>query len=165
MLLSTRAGSDDHARALDAGADAYFARPFSFVVMVAQLRALIRSSERASSYRLPRPIRVHHLWVDPLSRQAGFGERRITLTGRKFELLVQLASHPGCVLGTADLRREIWSEKEVSLNALQAQVVYLRQSLRDLGAGHILVNIPGQGYMVDHRMCAVRPREPRNEAG
>src|SRR4051794_7865953 len=86
LLVSAKDGEVDQADGLDLGADGYLVKPFSFVVLVAQLRAMLRRREAA----LGRPgqrLRVGELVVDPAARSVSWSGRAIELSPREFALL------------------------------------------------------------------------------
>ena len=95
LMLTAKNGEYDEAEALDTGADDFLAKPFSFVVLVARLRALQR---RGGSAR-PSLLRAGDLTIDPGTRVCARGEVRVELTAREFDLLEALLRRPGDVCG------------------------------------------------------------------
>ena len=102
LMLTAKDGELDEAEALDTGADDYLVKPFSFPVLVAHVRALLR---RAGG-RDPAPVDAGALRIDPGARRAWFDAAEITLTTREFELLEFLVRRAGQVFSkTRDPRR------------------------------------------------------------
>src|SRR5690348_1464211 len=93
LILSAKDGEYDQADGLDLGADDYLTKPFSYVVLAARLRALLR---RGAAPR-PAQLRAGDLTLDPGSHQVRRGETRIDLTAREFAVLEYLMRRPGQV--------------------------------------------------------------------
>src|ERR1700761_2053869 len=99
LFLSAKDGEYDQADGLDLGADDYLTKPFSYVVLAARLRALLRRGA------VPRPagLRAGDLTLDPAARVVRRGPDRVDLTAREFSLLEYLIRHCGAVVSKADL--------------------------------------------------------------
>ena len=104
LMLTAKAGELDEAEALDTGADDYLTKPFSYVVLVAHLRALIR---RGSAER-PAVLEIGDLVVDPAARLCSRGGRRIELTAKEFSIVEFLARRTGEVISKAELLEHAW---------------------------------------------------------
>jgi DNA-binding response OmpR family regulator len=104
LMLTAKDGELDEAEALDTGADDYLTKPFSFVVLVAHLRALIR---RGGAER-PAVITVGDLEVDPSNRSCQRGGTAIELTAKEFAIVELLARRQGDVASKADLLAHAW---------------------------------------------------------
>jgi two-component system, OmpR family, response regulator len=104
LMLTARDAVQDRVRGLDAGADDYLTKPFSFDELVARVRALIRRGAE------PRPavLRVGDLSLDPATHRVARGDRQIELTGKEFALLEFLMRHPGEVFRRATLIEHVW---------------------------------------------------------
>jgi two-component system, OmpR family, response regulator len=148
LMLSAKDGEYDLADGLDAGADDYLTKPFSFVVLLARIRALLRRGlgERPSS------LTVGELRLDPASRQVTLADRELELTQREFALLEYLMRHPGRVVSKTELLDHVWdSSGQTDPNLVEVYVGYLRRKIgRDLvatvrGAGYRLGRVPDQG--------------------
>src|SRR3954471_5498227 len=100
LLVSAKDGEIDQADGLDLGADGYLVKPFSFVVLVAQLKALLRRREGA---RVGRRIRLGSLVVDPVARAVSWAGQAVELSPREFALLHALASRPDTAVGKDEL--------------------------------------------------------------
>jgi two-component system, OmpR family, response regulator len=139
LMLSAKDGEHDLADALDDGADDYLTKPFSYVVLLARLRALLR---RGSVAR-PAVLQVGEVRVDPASREVDVSGAKVELTSREFALLEYLARHPGRVLTKTELLDHVWdAAAETAPNAVEVYVGYLR---RKIGAERLLT-VRGAGY-------------------
>jgi DNA-binding response OmpR family regulator len=148
LVLSAKDGEIDQADGLDLGADGYLVKPFSFVVLVAQLRALLRRREAAGGGTAER-VRVGALVVDPVARSASWDGEEVELSPREFALLHALAMRPGAVVSKDDLLRLVWGDEQAaSRNVVEVYVGYVRRKLDVVGAGHMLRTVRGYGYLV-----------------
>jgi two-component system OmpR family response regulator len=139
LMLSAKDGEHDLADALDDGADDYLTKPFSYVVLLARLRALLR---RGSVAR-PAVLAVGDVRLDPASREVDVAGAKVELTSREFALLEYLARHAGRVLTKTELLDHVWdAAAETAPNAVEVYVGYLR---RKIGADR-LVTVRGAGY-------------------
>jgi DNA-binding response OmpR family regulator len=148
LLISARDGEVDQADGLDLGADGYLVKPFSFVVLLAQVRALLRRREvvRAQSGRR---LRLGQLVLDSADEEASWAGRHVELSPREFALLHALVSRPDRVLSRDELLRLAWGdERAASHNAVEVYIGYLRRKLDDAGAGHLVRTVRGSGYQV-----------------
>jgi two-component system OmpR family response regulator len=139
LMLSAKDGEHDQADALDDGADDYLTKPFSYVVLLARIRALLR---RGSVAR-PAVLRVGEVRLDPASREVDVAGAPVELTSREFALLEYLARHAGRVLTKTELLDHVWdAAAETAPNAVEVYVGYLR---RKIGAERLLT-VRGAGY-------------------
>jgi DNA-binding response OmpR family regulator len=138
LLASAKDGEYDQADGLDLGADDYLTKPFSFVVLLARLRALLRRSAE------PRPVTliVGSLELDPAARSVAVEGIVVDLTAREFAMLEYLMRRPGAVVTKAELLAHVWDTPEVDPNAVEVYAGYLR---RKLGREH-LETVRGAGY-------------------
>ena len=140
LMLSAKDGEHDQADGLDVGADDYLTKPFSFVVLVARLRALLRRGAPAR----PAVLTVRALELDPGRRTVHRAGEAVALTTREFALLEYLMRRPGQVVGKIELRDHVWDSAGDDLNVVEVYVGYLR---RKLGAGAV-ETVRGAGYRV-----------------
>jgi DNA-binding response OmpR family regulator len=145
LLVSAKDGEIDQADGLDLGADGYLVKPFSFVVLVAQVRALLRrGSVEGSGQRL----RLGDLVVDRASRQVSMAGEPVSLSPREFAVLDVLASRAGSVVTKDELLRTVWGDEQAATrNAVEVYVGYLRRKLDAVGAGSIVRTVRGHGYL------------------
>lgn len=147
LLLSAKDGEVDQADGLDLGADGYLIKPFSFLVLVAQVRALLRRRDRLGDQGI---VRVGELDIDQGGREVRWCGREVPLSPREYALLVALATRPGSVLTKDDLLRVVWGEDQsVTRNVVEVYVGYLRRKLAAAGAGDLVHTVRGHGYRVD----------------
>jgi two-component system OmpR family response regulator len=140
ILMLTALDEDlDEAEALDTGADDYLSKPFSFVVLVARLRALLR---RGAAPR-PAVLQVGGLRLDPAAHRCWRADQEVELTSKQFALLECFMRHPGQVLSKTALREHVWDYAFAdSSNIVE---VYVGQLRKKLGVARIQT-IRGAGY-------------------
>lgn len=143
LILSAKDGEYDLADGLDLGADDYLTKPFSYVVLAARLRALLRRGA------IPRPavLRAGDLSLDPGTRQVRRGDAEISLTPREFALLEYLLRRAGQVVSKTTLLEHVWDAYDsVDLNAVEVYAGYLRRKI-DVPFGRAaLQTVRGAGY-------------------
>src|SRR6187200_919907 len=148
LLLSAKDGEIDQADGLDLGADGYLVKPFSFVVLVAQLRAVLRRRDAAFG-RTGQKVRLGELVVDPAARSASWEGREVELSPREFALLHALASRPDTAVAKDDLLRLVWGDEQAATrNVVEVYVGYVRRKLDAAGAGEVVRTVRGHGYLV-----------------
>ena len=126
LMLTAKDGEYDQADALDLGADDYLTKPFSFVVLVAHIRALLR---RVVSER-PTVLEVGDLTLDPVTRVVARQGTVIALTPREFALLEYLMRHPGEVATKSELIDHVWDTNfDGPLNVVEVYIGYLRKKI------------------------------------
>jgi two-component system OmpR family response regulator len=145
LMLSAKDGEYDQADGLDCGADDYLTKPFSYVVLLARLRALLRRGgrERAS-------VLSHgDLELDPAERRVTVAGAEVSLTTREYTLLEYLLRHPGEVVSKIELLDHVWDASlDTAENAVEVYVGYLRRKIgRERletvrGAGYRLAAVP-----------------------
>ena len=145
LMLTAKSGEFDEAEALDTGADDFLSKPFSFVVLVARLRALVR---RGSGPR-PAPCQVGDLRLDPAARTCDRGGVPIHLTPREVDLLEALMSRPGEVIGKQELLDRVWGpDVDVDPNVVEVYLGYLRRKIDRPFDRHTLRTVRGVGYLL-----------------
>ena len=143
LMLTAKDGEYDEAEALDTGADDFLSKPFSFVVLVARLRALAR---RRSDANL-QPLELDDLVLEPVSRTVRRGDVDIALSPREFALLEALMRHPGEVVSKADLLDRVWGEDfEGDPNVVEVYIGYLRRKIDRPFGRTDLETVRGEGY-------------------
>ena len=144
LLLSAKDGEVDQADGLDLGADGYVVKPFSFVVLVAQLRALLRRRGPAAGRVVLGP-----LVVDPAAGTASFAGREIELSRREAAVLHALASRPGATVTKDELLTAVWGDGAAARNVVEVYVGYLRRKLAGAGADGLVTTVRGHGYRLE----------------
>ena len=145
LMLTAKSGEYDEAEALDIGADDFLSKPFSFVVLVARLRALARRGG------VPRPpiMMVGDLVLDPAARTCHRGDVAVPLTPRELALLAALLRRPGEVVPKRDLLREVWGDDfDGDANVVEVYMGYLRRKVDGPFQRRSLQTVRGAGYRV-----------------
>ncbi len=146
LMLTAKDGELDETEALDSGADDYLTKPFSYPVLVARLRALIR---RGTPER-PAVLSAGDLKLDPAARHCWRGEKRIDLTSREFSLLECLLRRKGDVIPKREILDHVWDyDFEGDPNIVEVYVGHLRDKIdRNFGRAAI-ETVRGFGYRLD----------------
>ncbi|MBB5891696.1 DNA-binding response OmpR family regulator [Kutzneria kofuensis] len=145
LLVSAKDGEVDQADGLDLGADGYLVKPFSFMVLVAQVRAVLR---RGASAEAAAQLKVGELVIDRAGREVRWAGETVALSPREFAVLEVLASRAGAVVTKDELLRTVWGDElAATRNAVEVYVGYLRRKLDAVGAGDVVRTIRGHGYM------------------
>jgi two-component system, OmpR family, response regulator len=142
-MLTARDGVDDRVAGLDAGADDYLTKPFSFAELLARLRALAR---RGGSER-PAELAVGDLRLDPASRRVWRGDVEVALSPKEFALLETFMRRPGQVLSRLQLLEHAWDfAYENRSNVVDVYVRYLREKLDRPFRKSSFETVRGVGY-------------------
>jgi two-component system OmpR family response regulator len=143
LMLTARDGVEDRVAGLDAGADDYLTKPFSFAEFLARLRAL---SRRGSSER-PVALVVGDLRLDPATRRVWRGETEIPLSPKEFALLETFMRRPGQVLTRLQLLEHAWDfAYENRSNVVDVYMRYLREKLDRPFGKSSFETVRGVGY-------------------
>lgn len=146
LVLTAREGDDVLASALDAGADDFLAKPFSYVVLLARLRALLR---RGRAER-PAVLSVGDLHLDPAAHTVRRAEQPIELSPRQFAVLEYFMRHPGELLPKRRLLEHLWDfTYEGDPNIVEVYVHQLRQRVDEPFGRAALQTVRGAGYRLD----------------
>lgn len=146
LMLTARSGPAEEARALDSGADDFLSKPFSFMVLVARLRALLRRGRRER----PTVLAAGDLRLDPAAHRVWRGEDPIQLTPRQFSLLEFLISRAGEVLSKARILEHVWDfTYDGDPNIVEVYVRQLRQRIDEPFGRHSLQTVRLVGYRLD----------------
>jgi len=143
LMLTAVDGHLDQADALDGGADDYLTKPFSFEVLLARLRAVMRrAAGHASSI-----LSVGDLSLDLATHRAYRGDAEVELTAKEFALLQYLMHRRGEVVSKSELLRHVWDDDAgISLNAVEVYIGYLRKKIDAPFGVTTLETLRGSGY-------------------
>ncbi|MDP9495314.1 MAG: response regulator transcription factor [Actinomycetota bacterium] len=143
LMLTAKDGDLDEAEALDTGADDYLTKPFSFAVLVARIRALLR---RATG-RNPAPVEAGDLRIDPGQRRVWRGDVEVDLTSRQFDVLEFLIRRAGQVLSKTEILDGVWEyEFEGDPNIVEVYIRRLRTRIDEPFGRNAIETIRGAGY-------------------
>jgi two-component system OmpR family response regulator len=139
LMLSAKDGEHDQADGLDVGADDYLTKPFSYLVLLAHVRALLR---RAPTAR-PAVLSAGDIRLDPASRHVTVAGDPVALTPREFGLLEFLLRRPGRVVTKIEILDHVWDQAaDTHPNAVEVYIGYLRRKL----GRHLVETVRGAGY-------------------
>ena len=143
LILTARDGERDEVRALDSGADDFLGKPFSYSVLVARLRALLR---RGAKER-PAVLAAGDVRLDPAMRQVWRGETQVDLTSREFSLLEFLLRRRGEVVSKREILDHVWNyDFEGDPNIVEVYVRHLRNKLDRPFGRCAIETLRGAGY-------------------
>jgi DNA-binding response OmpR family regulator len=143
LMLTAKDGEYDEAEALDTGADDYLAKPFSFVVLLARLRALVRRGGGAR----PVSVVVGDLTLDPAGLRCRRGDTPIALTPKEFAVLHGLARRPGEVVSKQELLAQAWDFAfDGDPNIVEVYISALRRKIDAPFGRESLATVRGAGY-------------------
>ena len=146
LMLTAKDGDYDQADAFDLGADDYLTKPFSFVVLEARLRALVRRGAPAR----PTAYTAGDLVVDPAAKSVRRGEQTITLTAREYAVLEYLIRNRGAVVSKAQILQAVWDPAyDGDDNIVEVYIGYLRRKIDTPFGTRSIVTARGQGYRLE----------------
>ena len=145
LMLTARDTATDVVRGLDAGADDYLTKPFSFNVLLARLRALMRRSSHPPASSLA----IDDLVLDPASRTVTRGGTELNLTATEFRVLEFLMRRAGHALSRSTIIEGVWGfEEDVEANTVDAFIRHLREKI-DVGRQRKVIHtVRGYGYVL-----------------
>jgi two-component system, OmpR family, response regulator len=146
LMLTAKRGEWDEVEALDTGADDYLTKPFSYAVLLARLRSLVRRGRPAR----PAVLEAGDLRLDPATKRAWRGDAELVLTARELALLDYLLRHRGEMCSKRDILANVWDfDFEGDPNIVEVYVRHLRNKLdRPFGRSAIETH-RGVGYRLD----------------
>jgi DNA-binding response OmpR family regulator len=145
LMLTARDTPAEQVQGLETGADDYMVKPFSFEVLLAHIRALLRRREAEQ----PAVLRYADLTLEPARHAVTRGERPMTLTSLEFKLLHEFLRHAEQVLPKELLLDRVWGyDFGGNANVVEVYVKQLRQKLESAGEGRLLHTIRGVGYVL-----------------
>jgi two-component system copper resistance phosphate regulon response regulator CusR len=145
IMLTARDAIEDRVAALDAGADDYLVKPFSFEELLARLRAVLRRvAGRASPV-----LRCGDLSLDPAAHRVTRGGAEVRLTAREFALLQFLLQHAGEVVSRSRIAAAVWEhDLDTFSNVVEVYVRYLRAKIDEPFERPLLHTVRGAGYVL-----------------
>jgi DNA-binding response OmpR family regulator len=145
LLLTARDSADDIVEGLDAGADDYLTKPFSFRVLLARIRALARRKTVEPDARL----QVSDLVLDPVSCEVHRAGTPVALTRTEFLLTEALMRNAGRVVTRSRLIESVWgSDRDVESNTLDVYIRMLRAKIEPAGSRKLIHTARGFGYAI-----------------
>jgi DNA-binding response OmpR family regulator len=136
----------DEAEALDTGADDFLTKPFSYIVLLARIRALLR---RGGATR-PAVLRAGDLYLDPATHRAGRADVLIALSPRQFSLLEYLMRRAGEPLSKADILAHVWDFAfDGDANIVEAYILQLRRKIDAPFGRNSIQTLRMVGYRLD----------------
>jgi DNA-binding response OmpR family regulator len=149
MMLTAKDGEYDEAEALDTGADDFLSKPFSYVVLLARMRALIRRGGRER----PVALTVGDLVIDPAGMKCRRGGTEIALTPKEFAVLHGLARRAGEVVPKAELLKQAWDFAYTGdPSIVEVYISSLRRKIDAPFGRSSLVTVRGAGYRLDGQL-------------
>jgi DNA-binding response OmpR family regulator len=146
MILTSHNTVEDRVTGLEAGADDYLGKPFSFQELRARIDALLRRFLPPQSQK---PITIGDLTLDTTTRTASRAGIRLDLTTREFDLLVYLAENRGRTVSREMLAKDVWNETSRFSpidNVIDVQIARLRRKVDDPFAVKLLQTVRGMGF-------------------
>jgi len=145
LLLTACDAAMDIVKGLDAGADDYLTKPFSFKVLLARLRAISRRAERPAVATL----QVDDLVLDPASRQVTRGGEDVPLTATEFRVLEFLMRRANRAVSRSAIIEGVWGfEEDVESNTVDAYIKLLRDKIESGGRRRLIHTVRGYGYIL-----------------
>ncbi len=146
LMLSAKDGEYDQTEALDIGADDYLAKPFSYPVLLARLRALIRRGSTSRSAVLE----AGDLRVDVAEHRCWRGDIEIELSPKEFALASYLVLHAGELLHKQDILRHVWDDADsFDTNVVEVYIGYLRRKVDVPFGRRSIETVRGRGYRLN----------------
>jgi two-component system, OmpR family, response regulator len=149
LMLTAKDGEWDQAEALDAGADDYLTKPFSYVVLRAHLRALARRGAQTAADEPP-VLRAGNLSLDYLARRCLRGDSEIMLSRREFDILAALLVRRGEAISKEELMARVWGPHfNGDPNIVEVYISYLRRKIDVPFGCRSLETVRGFGYRLN----------------
>jgi DNA-binding response OmpR family regulator len=146
LMLTARDTIPDKVEGLDAGADDYLAKPFSYDELLARVRALLRRSALRADQAM---LKIGDLVIDPFSRDVRRGSREINLTQKEYALLEYLARQAGRPVTREQISQQVWKQDfDPTTNIVDVYINYLRKKVDVDGEPSVVQTVRGVGYML-----------------
>ena len=148
LMLTARAAVDDRLAGFEAGADDYLTKPFSFLELLARIRALLR---RDSQLR-PDVMEIEDLVVDSASHRVSRAAQEVQLTAKEYALLEYLARRAGQLVSRAEIAAHVWDDSfDPFSNTIEVYMNRLRKKIDDEHPLKLLHTRRGEGYILESR--------------
>ncbi|MBL8268297.1 heavy metal response regulator transcription factor [Steroidobacter sp.] len=148
IMLTASARIDDRVRGLSDGADDYLIKPFSFLELLARLRAILRRGRPQEATHL----QVGDLHIDLIKRRVVRGKTRIDLTAQEFSLLTILVRRQGEIVSKAAIASQVWDINfDTNTNVVEVAIKRLRAKIDAPFSTCLLHNVRGMGYVIEDR--------------
>jgi two-component system OmpR family response regulator len=143
LMLTAKDGDLDQAEALDTGADDFLSKPFSYPVLLARLRALIRRGSTSQSA----VFTIGDLRIDMSKHRCWRGDAEVVLTAKEFALLAYLAHREGRIVGREELLFHVWDGMDgFATNVVEVYIGYLRRKIDGPFGRSSIETVRGSGY-------------------
>lgn len=148
LMLTARDAERDIVEGLDMGADDYLAKPFSFEVLLARLRALLRRPNE----KLEEVLRVGDLTLDPSLKKVTRASQEINLTAKEYGVLEYLIRNTGKVLSKEQIISHVWDfDADVLPNNVELFIMFLRRKIDKSFDSKLIHTVPGFGYKLEEK--------------
>jgi len=145
LMLTAHAEIDQRVRGLDAGADDYLSKPFSFDELMARVRALLRRGQ----VERPTVLTAGSMRLDPATRRVTVGGRPLPISGRAFAILELLARRKGQLVTRSDITEHVWDWAwDGTSNVIDVHVSALRAVLREQQGAPSIETVRGAGFVL-----------------
>jgi DNA-binding response OmpR family regulator len=146
LMLSVNSTVEQKVRLLNAGADDYIAKPFSFRELAARVRALIRRPRPLESDALE----IGDLRIDASQQRVTRGKKEIYLTRKEFLLLEFMMRRRGQVISRSIIMEHVWNaDADPFSNTIEAHILNIRRKIADGRRNRLIHTVPGRGYKID----------------
>lgn len=148
LMLTARDAERDIVEGLDVGTDDYLAKPFSFEVLLARLRALLRRPNE----KLEEVLRVGDLTLDPSLKKVTRASQEINLTAKEYSVLEYLMRNAGKVLSKEQIISHVWDfDADVLPNNVELFIMFLRRKIDKPFDSKLIHTVPGFGYKLEDK--------------
>lgn len=149
LMLTARDAERDIVEGLDTGADDYLAKPFSFDVLLARIRALLRRPNE----KLEEILRVGDLKLDPSLKKVTRASQEITLTAKEYGVLEYLMRNKGKVLSKEQIISHVWDfDADVLPNNVELFIMFLRRKIDKPFKSKLIYTVSGFGYKLEEKL-------------
>lgn len=148
IVLSVESFIGQKIAMLNAGADDYITKPFSFEELLARVRAILRRPKKFKEELLM----IGDLVVDSVRQKVTRGKKEIYLTKKEFELLEYMMRNAGRVLSRNMIMEHVWDvDADPFSNTIESHILNLRKKIMNGDSGKLIYTIPGRGYKIDFK--------------